>query len=84
MGAIRDTMKGLVRSTVVTRNRDDLRPGLQMTTSGPRARWPAAVHRPGSQREGVVLSGAALREKFANLRNEIDRDFHRRMRDRFV
>jgi plasmid stabilization system protein ParE len=34
MGAIRDTLKGLVRGTVVTRNRDDLRPGLQMASSG--------------------------------------------------
>jgi toxin ParE1/3/4 len=34
MGAIRDTMKALVRATVATRNRDDLRPGLQMATSG--------------------------------------------------
>jgi toxin ParE1/3/4 len=34
MDAIRDTLKGLVRGTVVTRNRDDLRPALQMATSG--------------------------------------------------
>jgi toxin ParE1/3/4 len=34
IGALRDTLKGLVRGTVVTRNRDDLRPGLQMATSG--------------------------------------------------
>jgi len=34
MDAIRDTLKGLVRGTAVTRNRDDLRPGLQMATSG--------------------------------------------------
>jgi toxin ParE1/3/4 len=34
MTAIRDTLKGLVRGTVPTRNRDDLRPGLQMATSG--------------------------------------------------
>jgi toxin ParE1/3/4 len=34
MGAIRDTLKGLVRGTVLTRNRDDLGPGLQMATSG--------------------------------------------------
>jgi plasmid stabilization system protein ParE len=34
MGALRDTLKGLVRGTVVSRNRDDLRPGLQMATSG--------------------------------------------------
>jgi toxin ParE1/3/4 len=34
MAALRDTMKGLLAGTVVTRNRDDLRPGLQMATSG--------------------------------------------------
>lgn len=34
MGAIRDTLKGIVRGTVAIRNRDDLRPGLQMATSG--------------------------------------------------
>ena len=34
MGAIRDTLKDVVRDTVVTRNRDDLGPGLQMATSG--------------------------------------------------
>jgi plasmid stabilization system protein ParE len=34
IGAIRDTLKDVVRGTVVTRNRDDLRPGLQMATSG--------------------------------------------------
>jgi toxin ParE1/3/4 len=34
MTAIRDTLKGLVRGTVPTRNRDDLRPGLQMVPSG--------------------------------------------------
>jgi toxin ParE1/3/4 len=34
MGAIRDTLKDVVRGTVVTRNRDELRPGLQMATSG--------------------------------------------------
>jgi toxin ParE1/3/4 len=34
MTAIRDTLKGLVRGTVLTRNRDELRPGLQMVTSG--------------------------------------------------
>lgn len=34
MTAIRDTLKGLVRGTVRTRNRDDLRPGLQMATTG--------------------------------------------------
>ena len=31
---LRDTMKGLVRGTVVTRSRDDLRPGILMATSG--------------------------------------------------
>jgi toxin ParE1/3/4 len=34
MDALRDTMKGLVRGTVITRARDDLRPGVQMATSG--------------------------------------------------
>ena len=34
MTAIRATLKGLVRGTVLTRNRDDLRPGLQMVPSG--------------------------------------------------
>ena len=34
MAALRDAMKGLVAGTVVSRNRDDLRPGLQMATSG--------------------------------------------------
>ena len=34
MDALRDTMKGLVRGTVVTRTRDDLRPAIQMVTSG--------------------------------------------------
>jgi toxin ParE1/3/4 len=34
MDALRDTMKGLVRGTVVTRARDDLRPATQMATSG--------------------------------------------------
>jgi toxin ParE1/3/4 len=34
MRAIRDTLKGLVQGTIVTRNRDDLRSGLQMATSG--------------------------------------------------
>ena len=34
MGAIRDTLKGLVQGSVLTRNRDDLRPGLQMVVSG--------------------------------------------------
>jgi toxin ParE1/3/4 len=32
--ALRETMKGLVRSTVLTRERDDLRPGILMATSG--------------------------------------------------
>jgi toxin ParE1/3/4 len=32
--ALRDTLKGLVRGTVITRSRDDLRHGLQMVTSG--------------------------------------------------
>ena len=32
--ALRDTMKGFVRGTVVTRARDDLRPGILMATSG--------------------------------------------------
>jgi toxin ParE1/3/4 len=34
MTALRDTLKELVRGTVLTRNRDDLRPGLLMVTSG--------------------------------------------------
>lgn len=34
MEALRDTMKGLLAGTVVSRNRNDLRPGLQMATSG--------------------------------------------------
>lgn len=34
MAGLRDTMKGLVAGTVVSRNRDDLKPGLQMATSG--------------------------------------------------
>jgi toxin ParE1/3/4 len=34
MDGLRDTMKGLVRGTVVTRARDDLRPAIQMATSG--------------------------------------------------
>ena len=34
MAALRDIMKGLAAGTVVSRNRDDLRPGLQMATSG--------------------------------------------------
>ena len=34
MAALRDTMKGLVRDTVISRERDDLRAGLRMATSG--------------------------------------------------
>jgi toxin ParE1/3/4 len=34
MAGLRDTMKGLVTGTVVSRNRDDLRLGLQMAASG--------------------------------------------------
>jgi plasmid stabilization system protein ParE len=34
LAALRDTLKGLLTGTVVSRNRDDLRPGLQMATSG--------------------------------------------------
>jgi plasmid stabilization system protein ParE len=34
MNALRDTLKGVVRGTVITRSRDDLRPGIQMATSG--------------------------------------------------
>jgi toxin ParE1/3/4 len=34
MAALRDTMRRLVSGALVSRNRDDLRPGLQMTTSG--------------------------------------------------
>lgn len=34
MAELRDVMKGLRAGTVVSRNRDDLRPGLQMATSG--------------------------------------------------
>ena len=34
MVAVRETLKGVVRGTVMSRNRDDLRPGLQMVTSG--------------------------------------------------
>jgi toxin ParE1/3/4 len=34
MAALRDTIKGLLAGTVVSRNRNDLRPGLQMATSG--------------------------------------------------
>ena len=34
MAALRETLKGLLAGTVVSRTRDDLRPGLQMATSG--------------------------------------------------
>ncbi|MCC7123988.1 MAG: type II toxin-antitoxin system RelE/ParE family toxin [Acidobacteria bacterium] len=34
MAALRDTMKGLRAGTITGRNRDDIRPGLQMATSG--------------------------------------------------
>jgi toxin ParE1/3/4 len=34
MDALRDTMKGVVLGTVFTRPRDDLRPAIQMATSG--------------------------------------------------
>jgi toxin ParE1/3/4 len=34
MTALRDTLKGLLAGTVISRHRDDLRPGLQMATSG--------------------------------------------------
>jgi plasmid stabilization system protein ParE len=34
MDALRDTMKGLIGSTVLTRERGDLRPGILMATSG--------------------------------------------------
>ncbi len=34
MSAVRDTLKGLVQGTVVARARHDLRPGIQMATSG--------------------------------------------------
>lgn len=34
MSALRDAMKGIVRGTVIARARDDLRPGIQMATSG--------------------------------------------------
>jgi toxin ParE1/3/4 len=34
MSALRDTMKGLARQTVVSRQRDDLRPGLRMALTG--------------------------------------------------
>jgi len=34
MAALRDTMKGLVARNVVSSTRNDLKPGLQMATSG--------------------------------------------------
>jgi toxin ParE1/3/4 len=34
MARLRDTLKELVRGAVVVRKRDDLRPGLEMATSG--------------------------------------------------
>jgi toxin ParE1/3/4 len=34
MTALRDTLKGLLAGTVISRHRDDLRPGLQVVTSG--------------------------------------------------
>ena len=34
MGVLQDTMKGLVRGTVVTRSRDNLWPGIHIATSG--------------------------------------------------
>ena len=34
MDVLRDTMKGLVRGTVIARTRDDLRPGILMATTG--------------------------------------------------
>lgn len=34
MAALRDTMKGLLSGCAIGRERDDLRPGLQMTASG--------------------------------------------------
>ena len=34
LDALRDTMKGLARGTVFTRTRDDLRPAIQMASSG--------------------------------------------------
>jgi toxin ParE1/3/4 len=34
MAALRDTLKRLLAGTVVSRSRDDLRPGLQMAASG--------------------------------------------------
>ena len=33
MATLRDTMKGMLRNTVIS-ERDDLRPGLRMATSG--------------------------------------------------
>lgn len=33
MNALRDTMKGLVRGSVIARRCDNLRPGIQMATS---------------------------------------------------
>lgn len=34
MGALRETMQGVARGTVFTRTRDDLRPAIQMASSG--------------------------------------------------
>jgi toxin ParE1/3/4 len=34
LAGLRETMKGLVGGTVVSRQRDDLKPGLRMTVSG--------------------------------------------------
>jgi toxin ParE1/3/4 len=34
MATLRDTMKGLLAGTIVSRKRDDLRPGLRMAASG--------------------------------------------------
>lgn len=34
MAGLRDTMKGLVAGTVLSRKRNDLKPGLRMTASG--------------------------------------------------
>jgi toxin ParE1/3/4 len=34
MAAMRDTLKGILDGTVVSRNRADLKPGLRMATSG--------------------------------------------------
>jgi plasmid stabilization system protein ParE len=34
MAGLRETMKGLVGGTVVSRERNDLKPGLRMTASG--------------------------------------------------